>query len=98
MTKQTLINGGIVVAAILAGAALSIRPWQVYAEQRALADQQIGQMQKSEKSYEDLVRQEARARSKVGKEEMARERGLLPQGEVPAPKIDPPGVTPPTSD
>lgn len=86
MTKGALINGVIVVVAVIAGVAVSIRPWQVYHEQRKLADEQIADMKRSETKYEELVRDEARMRSNIGKEEMARGRGYLPQGEVPAPK------------
>jgi hypothetical protein len=86
MTKGALINGVIVGVAIAAGLAVSIRPWQVYQDQRKLADDQITQMHKSEQKFEQLVRDEARMRSNIGKEEMARDRGYLPQGEVPAPK------------
>ena len=86
MTKGALINGVIVLLAISAGLAVSVRPWQVYQEQRKLADEQISEMHESEKKYERLVRQEARLRSNLGKEEMARERGYLPVGERPAPK------------
>jgi hypothetical protein len=86
MTKNAVINGVIVAAAVVAGVAVSMKPWQVYKEQKALADHQVVEMRQSEKKYEELVRQEARLRSDVGKQEMARKRGYLPQGEVPAPK------------
>jgi hypothetical protein len=86
MTKGALINGTIVVAAMAAGVVVSVRPWQVYQDQRKQANQQIADMAKSEKKYEQLVRDEARLRSNIGKQEMARARGYLPQGELPAPK------------
>ena len=91
MTKGALINGVIVGLAVLAGVAVSIRPWQVYQDQRKQADDQIVQMQESEKKYEELVREEARLRSSIGKEEAARGRGYLRQGEISAPKQSGPG-------
>ena len=86
MTRNAVVNGVIVAVAISAGVAVSLKPWQVYKEQRSMANRQIADMKQSERKYEELVREEAKLRSNVGKEELARGRGYLPAGEVPAPK------------
>jgi hypothetical protein len=86
MKRKILINGVIIGAAIVTGAVLSAKPWQAYHEQQRTANDAIADMQASESQRESLVRQEAKARSSVGKEEIARSRGWLPPGEKPAPK------------
>jgi hypothetical protein len=86
MNRNLLINGLIVVFAASAGFALSLKPWQVYKQQQKIADEAVAEMRSSEAQREVLVRKEARLKSSVGKEELARSRGWLPPGEVPAPK------------
>lgn len=86
MTKSLWINGLIIAAAVVSGVAVSAKPWQVFKEQRLLADQQIAEAEKSEERREQLIRQEARLRSAIGKEELARSRGWIPADEVAAPK------------
>jgi len=84
--NRLLINGLIVIVACAAGFALSAKPWQVYKEQQKSADSAVADMNQSEEKRAELVRQEARLKSSIGKEELARSRGWLPQGEVPAPR------------
>jgi hypothetical protein len=87
MSKKALINGLIVVVAVSAGIALSIKPWEVYQDQRLAADEAVAEMKVSEAKREGLVRKEAILRSSIGKEQLARDRGWLPSNEVPAPKV-----------
>ncbi|MEZ0327222.1 MAG: hypothetical protein ACAH95_15085 [Fimbriimonas sp.] len=83
MKKGAWINGLIVVIAVSAGLALSRKPWQVYQEQRKAADEQIAEMEKSEATREALVRQDAKLKSSVGREELVRDAGYRKPGERP---------------
>jgi cell division protein FtsB len=71
----------IVLAALVVGVGLSIKPWQVYREQRELADKHVGEMRKAEAAREDLLRQRAKYESAVGREELARSQGYVKPGE-----------------
>lgn len=82
MRKGWLINVFVVVAAVVAGIAVSKEPWRVLQEQRERTAQQVAEMRKSEAKREDLLRQEAHARSSIGIEERARAEGWLKPGEV----------------
>ncbi len=84
MNKGAWINGLIVVVAVSAGIALSRKPWQVYHEQRRAADEQLAEMHRSEKNLETLVRKDARVKTSIGREELAREAGYRKPGELPA--------------
>jgi hypothetical protein len=53
----------------------------MWTQQRKQAELQLSQMRQSERTREDLLRQEARLRSSVGKEEQARAQGWLLPGE-----------------
>ncbi|CAN5436059.1 hypothetical protein BH11ARM1_BH11ARM1_13650 [soil metagenome] len=88
MKWSWMINGMIVVLAVGAGMMLSIQPWQVYMDQRRSADHSVAEMRLSEAKRESLVRQEARMKGSIGKEELARGRGWLPPGEIAAPKAE----------
>jgi hypothetical protein len=84
MNKGAWINGLIVATAVSAGIALSLKPWQVYQEQRKAADEQIAEMDKSEANREELVRKDAKYKTSVGREELVREAGYRKPGELPA--------------
>lgn len=79
--KGLMVNGTIVALAVATGVFASRKPWQVLGEQRARTERQVEEMRKSEKRHEELVRDEVRARSTVGREEMARRQGWLAPGE-----------------
>jgi hypothetical protein len=83
MKAKAIWNSLFVVAAVAAGLLLSAKPWQVYTEQRALADQSIEEMREAEKNRNELTRQKARYESSIGREELARKQGYLAEGERP---------------
>ncbi len=83
MSKGAWINGLIVVVAVSAGLALSRKPWQVYQEQRKAANEQIAEMESSEKNLEKLIRQDAKLKSSVGREELVRDAGYRKPHERP---------------
>lgn len=72
------------ITAIAAGLGASQEPWRVLKAQEARTAEQVAEMRRSEQKRAELVRQEARYRSSLGREELARARGLLPTGEKPA--------------
>ncbi len=71
------------VAAIAAGVAFSLKPWQQYATQKSKADQATAEMRAAEHEKSDLVKQKARYESPIGKEQLARERGYKKINESP---------------
>lgn len=82
MTRNGWLNFGIAVIAIFCGVALSAKPWQVYKEQRKAADEAIADMEKSEANRERLVREDAKYKTSVGREELARKEGYRKAKEV----------------
>jgi hypothetical protein len=78
-----LINVAIVVLAVAGGIALSQKPWKVYKEQRKLADEARAEMQVSEARREELVREDAKYKTSIGREELARRKGYRKPGELP---------------
>jgi len=86
MANKPLFSFVFVAAAIGTGLYLSRAPWIAYREQRVIADQQIKDMRASEKARADLVREEARYRSPLGREELARKRNYVHPGEI---RVDP---------
>jgi hypothetical protein len=86
MTRNFIINGMVVVLAVAAGLALSRKPFEVYQQQAELKDQQAEELREAEAHRAELLRREARLRSSIGREEQARQRGLVASDEVLAPK------------
>ncbi len=84
MFKNPALAILILVLAVGTGIILSMKPWQVYREQRLLADAQNQMTRESEKSRADLVRQAIRKTTALGMEELSRQRGFLERDEVPA--------------
>ena len=81
--RTSIWNLTFVLAAAATGLALSYRPWSVWRDHRAKADQHVQEMRDAERSREELIRQRARMETPLGKEEMAREQGYLKPGETP---------------
>lgn len=81
--NRLLINGIIIVLAIATGIALSIRPWQVFHEQRSAADKTISEMRAAELRRSKLNIEQAKWDSQTGKEELARDKGYIKKGETP---------------
>lgn len=73
----------LVLCAIFCGAWLAREPWRVYREQKAKANEAIGEAQLNEAQRTALVRKEADLKSPTGREKQARSRGYVMQGEVP---------------
>lgn len=83
MTKKLFWKGVFVFVAVLAGVGLSIKPWQIYRQQRAIADKAIVDMNEAEKSRAELTRQKAKAEGTIGREELARQQGYRQANETP---------------
>jgi cell division protein FtsB len=81
MARKAALNILFVLTAVGAGLYASRAPWQAYREQQAAADEQTQEMRESEKRRADLMREEARVRSTVGREELARANGYIRPGE-----------------
>ncbi len=84
MARRGLLFFILGVTAVAAGLGASQEPWRVLKTQEARTAEQVAEMRRSEQKRAELVRQEARYRSSLGREELARSRGLLPTGEKPA--------------
>lgn len=83
MGRRLATNLAIVVIAVLVGVGLSIKPWQGYRSQKALADKNAAEMAAAEKSREELARKKAELSSRPGRELSARELGYMKSGERP---------------
>lgn len=81
--KALIINIVLCTAAIFCGALSSQKPWQVLYQQQVRTKAAVKEMRASEERIEDLTRQEVRYKSSLGKEELARERGLVKSSEKP---------------
>lgn len=75
MKSKLVWNLAIVFAAVGVGVALSAKPWQVYREQRKIADESIAEMRSAEGKKADLTRQRAKYETSLGREELARKQG-----------------------
>lgn len=81
MARKALLNVVVVVAALGTGLYLSRAPWKAYRQQRSLANAQMREMRDAERQRADLLHEEARVRSSVGREELARKAGFVRPGE-----------------
>ncbi|MCC7434940.1 MAG: hypothetical protein IT363_09670 [Methanoregulaceae archaeon] len=81
--NKLVVTSIIVVSAIGLGVGLSLKPWQVYREQRKLADDAIREMRTAESKKTELTRQRAQAESSLGREELARKQGYRRPDETP---------------
>lgn len=87
--NKLVVTSIIVASAIGLGVGLSLKPWQVYREQRKLADDAIREMRVAESKKTELTRQRAKAESSLGREELARKQGYRRPDETP---IEVPGT------
>ncbi len=83
MKTRLLLNGIFLLGAVALGVGLSLRPWQVYREQRTKADTYLVEARRAEAQRIDLEEQKARYESPLGREELARERGYRKPNERP---------------
>lgn len=73
----------LIVLGILTGVALSIKPWQKFREEQAQARTAKVEMKQVEREHAELLRQQAKLDSAVGREELARKRGYKSPSETP---------------
>ncbi len=83
MKSKVMWNFAIAGVAIVTGIMLSLKPWQVYGEQRRLADDAVKEMRGAEAKKTDLTRQRAKYESAIGREELARKQGYRRPDERP---------------
>lgn len=81
--KKRFLTIVFVVAAVALGIAFSIKPWQVYHDQRSAADAALAEMKDAEKSRTELTIKKARYESAIGREELARSQGYRQANETP---------------
>jgi hypothetical protein len=83
MNRKLLWNVLFVIAAVGLGIGFSLKPWQVYREQRHAADAALADMRDAEKNRAELTKKKARYESAIGKEELARSQGYRQANETP---------------
>ena len=83
MTRKLVWNVVFVAAAVGVGLFLSLKPWQVFSEQKGISDRSVAEMHKAEKSRAELMRQKAGIESSVGREQLVRDAGYRKPGETP---------------
>lgn len=83
MKNKRIWNTVFVIAALSTGVALSLKPWQIFLEQRKLASDKVSEMTAAEANRTKLMEQKVRLESTTGREEIAREQGYLRPGERP---------------
>jgi hypothetical protein len=84
MKRSGSVTTAIAVLAIGTGLILSMRPWHAYHDQKDDTVRQVQQMKASKNERAELLKEEARAKSSIGREEMARKLGYVWPGEKPA--------------
>lgn len=83
MKPKLFWNLVFVCSAITVGVAASMKPWQVYTEQKKIADKSVKEMREAEKSRAELTKEKARYESSVGREELARNQNYRRANEKP---------------
>ena len=86
MSRKTAMSVVFVAAAASLGLYLSRGPWVAYREQKAKADNATKEMRKHEQEKVDLLTEKARIDTPQGREELARQRKWLKEGETPLDK------------
>ena len=70
-----------VIAAVGLGLFLSREPWRIHDVQQAKRDAAMAELKRVQQSKAELLRDQAKYGSSVGREELARERGYLKPNE-----------------
>jgi len=83
MRKRRILKVLFVISGIGLGVAFSIKPWQVYREQRHAADEALTEMKQAERARTDLMLKKDRYESPIGREELARSQGYRQPNETP---------------
>lgn len=87
MGNKTVWIALLALLGVLSGFALSIRPWQKYQEEKRQAAAAKTEMRAVEAEKSELLKQQAKLDSSLGREELARQRGYKkPAEEVWEPK------------
>jgi hypothetical protein len=81
MKAKLFFNIVFLLAAVTLGVGLSLKPWQVYREQRKNADGYLRDARKAETDRVELERQKGKYESSLGREELAREGGYRKKNE-----------------
>ena len=81
--KELRVRIVLAVSAIVLGALLSLRPWQVYGEQNRRTAEYQQKMRLAEQRQADLAALKAKREGPLGREQSARESGLVKPGEQP---------------
>lgn len=83
MKSKVILNGVVLVSACALGTVLSLRPWQVYKEQRTIADEAVVQMRRAEAKKADLLQKRANYESPLGRGEACAPAGIPPPTKPP---------------
>lgn len=78
----------VVLLGAATGFAFSLKPWQIFSQQKAQAQKVRLDMQSMEEQQTALTERKNRLESPLGKEEYLREKGYVKKGEVPI-QVDP---------
>lgn len=76
------------IVAVIAGAAMSYRPWKAYVEQRRVAEGHVREVREAEARRAELARTKAKLETFAGREAVAREQGFVKANER-VPQIGP---------
>ncbi len=76
MLRRWIFNLFFVFAAVALGISLSLQPWRVYRQQQRVAELKEAEMQAAERRHVEELRLEARYGNRLGREELARNRGF----------------------
>lgn len=83
MSRKTVLNVAFVAGAVGLGLYLSRGPWLAYREQKQKADTASRELLRTEQDKVDLLRQEAKISTPIGREEAARAKDFVQKGERP---------------
>lgn len=73
----------LIALGVMIGIALSIKPWELLREERTQAADAKREMKHAEKERADLLRQQSKLDSAVGREELIRKRGYKRPSDTP---------------
>ena len=83
VSRKLFVYCILIFAGCTAGLFASAPRLQFWKQERNQADYQLARMHAAEKQREELIRSQARANSRLGKEAIARGKGWLKPGESP---------------
>lgn len=86
MKNRIGLDIALVLLAVAVGVGLSLKPWEIYREQRKLTEKSVKAMEKAESEQTDLAKRRVQLESPVGREEYLREQGYHRDDETPLTK------------